>query len=76
MTMFGSRTGFIRRPPICPEERPHPDWAAVHRELRPPGVTLMLLWEEYCDSTSGCFSYSWFCERYKEWAGRLNLSLR
>jgi transposase len=57
-------------------ERPQPDWAAVHRELRRPGVTLMLLWEEYCDTTSDGFSYSWFCERYKEWASRLKLSLR
>jgi len=57
------------------EERPHPDWAAVHRELRRPGVTLMLRWEEYCDTTSDSFSYSWYCERYKEWAGRLKLSL-
>ena len=57
-------------------ERPQPDWAVVHRELRRPGVTLMLLWEEYCDTTSDGFSYSWFCERYKEWAGRLKLSLR
>jgi transposase len=58
------------------DERPRPDWAAVHRELRRPGVTLMLLWEEYCDTTSEGFSYSWFCERYKEWACRLKLSLR
>jgi transposase len=36
----------------------------------------MLLWEEYCDTRSDGFSYSWFCERYKEWAGRLKLSLR
>jgi transposase len=58
------------------EARPHPDWAVVHRELRRPGVTLMLLWEEYCDTVTDGFSYSWFCERYKEWAGRLKLSLR
>jgi transposase len=58
------------------DERPRPDWAVVHRELRRPGVTLMLLWEEYCDTRSDGFSYSWFCERYKEWAGRLKLSLR
>src|SRR6516162_299271 len=57
------------------EERPQPDWAVVHRELRRPGVTLMLLWEEYCDTTCDGFSYSWFCERYKEWASRLKLSL-
>jgi transposase len=25
---------------------------------------------------SDSFSYSWFCERYKEWASRLKLSLR
>ncbi|WP_247766906.1 IS21 family transposase [Bradyrhizobium sp. 172] len=36
----------------------------------------MLLWEEYCDANSDSFSYSWFCERYKEWAGRLKLTLR
>jgi transposase len=58
------------------DERPQPDWAVIHRELRRPGVTLMLLWEEYCDTTSDGFSYSWFCERYKEWTGRLKLSMR
>src|ERR1700757_4979964 len=58
------------------DERPQPDWALVHRELRRPNVTLMLLWEEYCDANSDSFSYSWFCERYKEWAGRLKPTLR
>ena len=29
------------------DQRPRPDWAAVHRELRRPGVTLQLLWEEH-----------------------------
>jgi len=28
--------------------RPRPGWAATHRELRRPGVTLQLLWEEHC----------------------------
>ena len=27
--------------------RPVPDWSVTHEELRKPGVTLMLLWEEY-----------------------------
>src|SRR5436305_10705397 len=58
------------------DQRPQPDWAVVHRELRRSGVTLMLLWEEYCDTVSDGFSYSWFCERYKEWAGRLKTTLR
>lgn len=58
------------------DERPHPDWALVHRELRRQNVTLMLLWEEYCDANSDSFSYAWFCERYKGWAGRLKPTLR
>ncbi len=28
-------------------ERPLPDWAEVHQELRHKGVTLFLLWGEY-----------------------------
>jgi transposase len=48
---------------LPPIERPDPDWALVHRELRRRNVTLMLLWEEYCDANSDSFSYAWFCER-------------
>jgi transposase len=58
------------------DERPHPDWSHIHRELRRPNVTLVLLWEEYCDTTSESFSYSWFCDHYKDWAGRLKPTLR
>jgi len=28
-------------------ERPAPDWAAIHAELKQKGVTLQLLWIEY-----------------------------
>src|SRR5260370_21644182 len=58
------------------DERPQPDWALMHRELRRPNVTLMLLWEEYCDANSDSVSYYWFCERYKESAVRLKPTLR
>ena len=36
-------------PPFTPAEalRPQPDWPRIHAELRKPGVTLLLLWEEY-----------------------------
>ena len=35
-------------PPTVPvDTRPVPDWAEMHQELRRPGVTLQLLWEEY-----------------------------
>ena len=38
-------------------------WSHVHRELKRPGVTLMLLWQEYKASDPEGFQYSWFCER-------------
>ena len=34
-------------PDVAAEQRPMPDWAVVHRELRRPNMTLALLWEEY-----------------------------
>ena len=32
-------------PAVATEQRPVPDWAEVHRELRRPNVTLALLWK-------------------------------
>lgn len=65
-------------PAVASEQRPMPDWAAVHRELRRPNVTLALLWEEYRDGAGGRdgFGYSWFCQLYREWVGRLKPTLR
>ena len=57
--------------------RPEPDWARVHRELsRHKGVTLQLLWLEYCEAHPDGYQYSRFCDRYREWRGRLDVVLR
>ena len=48
----------------------------MHRDLRRPNVTLALLWEEYRAATTDGFGYSWFCDLYREWAGRLKPTLR
>jgi transposase len=56
--------------------RPEPDWSEVHRELKRKGVTLSLLWEEYKAGCPEGYRYSWFCETYREWAGRLDLVMR
>ena len=53
-----------------------PDWTHVHRELRRPGVTLMLLCEEYRASEPGGYSYSRWCELYRAWEGRLSPTMR
>ena len=39
-------------------QRPQPDWAAIHRELRRPGVTLQLLWEEHRGAHPDGYGYS------------------
>jgi transposase len=67
---------FPPRPDIPSDQRPVPDWSAVHRDLRRPNVTLALLWEEYRAATTDGFGYSWFCDLYREWAGRLKPTLR
>jgi transposase len=58
------------------DQRPVPDWAWVHRELRRPNVTLALLWEEYRAGAPDGFGYSWFCDLYRGWAGRLKPTMR
>ncbi len=68
---------LFRPPPdVASEGRPVPDWAAVHRDLRRPNVTLALLWEEYRAAAPDGFGYSWFCDLYREWAARLKPTLR
>jgi transposase len=56
--------------------RPEPDWAAVHSELRRKGVTLMLLWQEYRLAQPDGYQYSWFCQSYRDWCGKLDLVMR
>jgi transposase len=58
------------------DQRPMPDWGWVHRELRRADVTLALLWEEYRIGAVDGFSYSWFCDLYRAWAGRLKPTMR
>jgi transposase len=67
---------FPPLPDVPSDQRPVPDWSAVHRDLRRPNVTLALLWEEYRAATTDGFGYSWFCDLYREWAGRLKPTLR
>lgn len=67
---------FPPRPAIPDAQRPTPDWALVNQELRRKGVTLFLLWQEYKTSQPEGFLYSWFCENYREWTGKLDAVMR
>jgi transposase len=58
------------------EDRALPAWSEVHQELKKVGVTLTLLWEEYRAAHPRGYSYSQFCERYRQWRRVLKPSMR
>jgi transposase len=60
----------------APGPRPRPDLAFLHQELKRPGVTLLLLWQEYRAVHASGYSYSQFCDIYRRWAKRLKPSMR
>ena len=54
-----------------------PDYALIYQELKTKGVTLLLLHEEYKNTTSDRpYSYTQFCCLYKRWKKSQKLSLR
>ncbi len=64
-------------PPFAAEPaRPQPDWPRLHAELRRPGVTLQLVWEEYRAGQPDGYGYSRFCDLHAAWRGRLSPTMR
>ena len=56
---------------------PLPDWDAVDRDLRRTKfVTRFVLWEEYRREHPDGYSYTRFCELFRAWRGRQDLSMR
>jgi transposase len=67
----------LYRPPVPAASRHlEPNWAHVHHELKRPGVTLQLLWEEYAQSNEQAYKYTSFCVKYRAWAAGLKRSMR
>jgi len=53
-----------------------PDWPALVRELKRPGVNLLVLWEEYRAVHPEGYGYSRFCELFREFERRLSPTMR
>jgi transposase len=64
----GVRTG--------PRFHAEPDWAALVRELKRPGVNLLVLWEEYRALHPQGYAYSRFCQLFREFEPRLSPTMR
>ena len=64
-------------PPDLPTQaRGIPDWTHIHGELKHKSVTLFLLWQEYRQAHPDGYQYSWFCEHYRAWQGKLDMVMR
>ena len=55
---------------------PEPDWALLVREMKRPGVSLLILWEEYAAVHPQGYGYSRFCELYRAFERRLSPTMR
>ncbi|AOV15727.1 transposase [Acidihalobacter aeolianus] len=54
-----------------------PDGFQIHQELKRKGVTLQLLWAEYCAAHGErAYAYTQFCHHYRQWRERQKRSLR
>jgi len=73
----GQLEGLLFRQSAPREYYAVPDFAHVHQELKRKGVTLQLLWEEYCKAQGErAYRYSQYCEHYHRYRGSLSRSMR
>lgn len=67
---------LFKLPPNAERGKPLPDWPQLRVELSRKGVTLKLLWEEYRGQHPNGYSYAQFLRHYKDWAGKLDVTMR
>ena len=65
------------RPAVAWQKAAMPDFGSIRRELQTHrNLTLELVWEEYRESHPEAYSYSRFCQLYRNWARKLDVVLR
>ena len=56
-----------------------PDYQYIHKELLRPGTNIRLLWEEYAEDCRNnnfpFYQYSYFCEKYRDYVKKNNLTM-
>ena len=64
----------------CESGRKLPDCAYLHKELAKSGVTLTLLWSEYCEQAQTerliPYQYTQFCDYYRSYARKTKATMR
>ena len=67
---------FPVKPAVTSIQRQMPSMNRLYRELKGKGVTLQLLWYEYKASNPDGYQYSQFCNLYRQWQKKLDVTLR
>ena len=68
---------YPQHPRAITSRRTPPDWSSLHNELLShKNLTLMLLWQEYKEREPSGYQYSQFCDLFRFWRGKLDLSMR
>lgn len=70
------KAALFRRVGRPPQDLSEPDWRYVERELKRPGVTLTLLWQEYRAGHPQGYGYTWFWERFEGYRQRGRATFR
>jgi transposase len=76
MTDEELRSAFEKKSPGRKVKDTQLDFAAIERELKRPGVTLVTLWEEYLKENPGGYRYSQFAARVQAWRKLHKLEMR
>jgi len=59
-----------------PANRQMPEMECLYQEMKKKSVTLQLLWYEYKKANPDGYQYSQFCNLYREWVKKLDVTLR
>jgi transposase len=57
-------------------DRQMPDMEYLYQEMKKKSVTLQLLWYEYKQANPDGYQYSQFCNLYRQWVKKLDVTLR
>ncbi len=69
--LYPTRSSSVSRKEI------QPDWPALNSEfVTHKNLTLMLLWQEYKEREPAGYQYSQFCDLFRKWKKKLDLSMR
>ena len=70
------KTFFPPQPLLPSSPRAMPPMEYLHQELLRKGVALQLLWHEYKQAHPEGYQHSQFCQLYRQWAKKLDVTLR